>query len=276
MKHILSIIFALTLLALTDCNSSSHNSTKSNDIINNHPRDIFIIRPTETNISKIKNYLIEQIQYKVETDLALIKEHETDIIREPAKQLGIQCAIFDEIHYNNVLHKPNATYPIDKNKIKLFYASIDYNIIRLKWLGEILIQIQAPQTKKGNALYKSILNTGREYYQKSFEELINEINTTKNKLNLLNEDQLIDITNNLDTIENLRQIWIGFVDDIINDYRNNAEIQNNNIKLIEHTITKYNKIKDKINDIKDIAHKIKKILKSIKHHYFINKQILSK
>ncbi|WP_025406979.1 virulence associated lipoprotein [Borrelia hermsii] len=270
-KHIFwapSIALIFPLLVLIGCNPSH----KSNGTLNTAPKDIFAKRSLKVkNILNARRNLINQIKNKVKTDLTLIKTHEKDIIKESGTQLGIQCAIFDEIHYQNVVHDAsNKTYPIDKYKIKLFHASLNYNIIRLKWLGEILIQMQAPNTKKGNKLYKAIINTGIEYYQKPFEALINQINMEQDNLTLLNVKQLTNIINNLNTIESLRKIWISFVDNIINDYRTDTDIKNNSIKLLEHIITKYTKIEDKINSIKNIAHKTNKILKTIKHNYYIN------
>ncbi|AMR75869.1 virulence associated lipoprotein [Borrelia hermsii] len=269
-KHIFwvpSIALIFPLLVLIGCNPNH----KSNDTLNTAPKDIFAKRSLRVkNILNARRNLINQIKNKVKTDLTLIKTHEKDIIKESGTQLGIQCAIFDEIHYQNVVHASNKTYPIDKYKIKLFHASLNYNIIRLKWLGEILIQMQAPNTKKGNKLYKAIINTGIEYYQKPFEALVNQINMEQDNLTLLNAKQLTNIINNLNTIENLRKIWISFVDNTINDYRTDTDIKNNSIKLLEHIITKYTKIEDKINSIKDIAHKTNKILKTIKHNYYIN------
>ncbi|UPA11217.1 complement regulator-acquiring protein (plasmid) [Borrelia parkeri] len=273
MKHffdIFTITYILPLLVLIACGS---NPKPTNQLNTSPKKDIFIMSSKTKNNLNIKINLTNQIKNKVDTALTLIDKHSADIIKEPAKQLGIQCAIFDEIHYHKVMYSLNKIYPINKEKIKLFHASLNYNIIRLKWLGEIFIQMQATNTKKGNELYKSILDTGREYSQKSFEALMNKINIERDRLILLNVEQLKDITNNLDTIKNLRTSWISFIDDIINDYRTDTDIKNNSIKLIEHITTKYKKIEDKINGIKDIAHKTNKILKTIKHQYYINKKI---
>ncbi|UPA18949.1 complement regulator-acquiring protein (plasmid) [Borrelia puertoricensis] len=268
--EILTITFISPILMLFACGS---NPKPTNQLNTSPKKDIFTMSPKTKNNFNIKTNLTNQIKNKVDTALILIEKHSSDIIKEPVKQLGIQCTIFDEIHYHKTMHSLDKIYPINKEKIKLFHASLNYNTIRLKWLGEILIQMQANNTKKGNELYKSILDTGREYSQKSFEALINQINIERDKLILLNVDQLKDIINNLDTIKNLRTSWISFIDDIINDYRTDTNIKNNSIKLIEHITTKYKKIEDKINGIKDIAHKTKKILKKIKHQYYINKQI---
>ncbi|UPA12605.1 complement regulator-acquiring protein [Borrelia venezuelensis] len=276
MKHILDIFIITLILPLLVLIACGSNPKPTNQLNTSPKKDIFIMGSKTKNNLNIKINLTNQIKNKVDTELTLLEKHSTDIIKEPVKQLGIQCAIFDEIHYHKIMHSLNKIYPINKEKIKLFHASLNYNIIRLKWLGEILIQMQAINTKKGNELYKSILDTGREYSQKSFEALMNQINIERDKLILLNVEQLKDITNNLDTIKNLRTNWISFIDDIINDYRTDTDIKNNSIKLIEHITTKYKKIEDKINGIKDIAHKTNKILKTIKHQYYINKQLHQK
>lgn len=279
MKYIFDIFTITLILPLLVLFACSSNPKPTKQLNTSTKKDIFIINSNNSKIKNdfnIKTNLTNQIKNKVDTALILIEKHSADIIKEPVKQLGIQCAIFDETYYHKVIHSLDNIYLINKEKIKLFLASLNYNTIRLKWLGEILIQMQAINTKKGNELYKSILDTGREYSQKSFEALINQINVERDKLILLNVEQLKDIINNLDTITNLRTSWISFIDDIINDYKTEADIKNSSIKLIEHITTKYKKIEDKINGIKDIAHKTNKILKTIKHQYYINKQIRQK
>ncbi|WP_376984225.1 complement regulator-acquiring protein (plasmid) [Borrelia recurrentis] len=275
MKKILfiKIISFIILTILIACNSS----LKSNYETPSHAmqKDIFIIRPSLSNSIAVKKILINKIKSKIQTSLDLMGQHEQDIIRESVKQLGIQCTIFDEVYYDSLIHKTGKTYSIDKNKIKLFYASLNYNIMRLKWLGDILLQIQKNNTKQGNKLYNAIIETGREYSQKPFEEIIHEVNKEQDKLILLKSDKLKEVMDNLNIIKNLRMMWIRFIDIIIEDYRKNTDIQNDNSKLIVYIDTRYQMLKNQINSIKDIAHRIKKILKTIKYYYYVKTQIIN-
>ncbi|WP_024653775.1 complement regulator-acquiring protein [Borrelia persica] len=268
-KSIKSLSLSITMILIA-CNVNT--KSKDTKLDNNTQRDLFIIKNITSDTPAIKRILTKHIKKITQTARTLMEQHTKDLTQKSEKQLGIQCTIFDEIYYDTIINNKEKKYTVNKNKIKLSYASLNYKITRLKWLGEILLQIQKDNTKQGNELYNAIIETGREYNQKPFEEIIHQIHKEQNKIILLKSEKLKEIIENLNIIENLRMIWIKFVDIIIEDYRMNTDIQNNNIKLIEHIATRYQKIKSKINSIKDIAHRIKKILKTTKHHYYVRKQ----
>ncbi|APR65327.1 complement regulator-acquiring protein (plasmid) [Borrelia anserina] len=270
MKYRFLTPFLTSILSLLTLGACNLDPTKPNDTLNNHPKNISINKSKiETNALSIKKNLIHKIKSKVTINLELINKK----IAISTNKIGIQNAIFDENYYKNMYHQLTKIHSIDKDKIRLFSASLNHNLTRLKEMEKILIQIRSINTQDGNKLYKEILETGIEYNQKTFEDLIQQINKEQYKLPYFNTAQLKEVTNNLETIENLRNTWIEFIDSIINDYKNDTAIQKDTIKLITHINTQHKARENKIHSIKDVVQKTKKMLNVLKYQYYINKQI---
>ncbi|ANF34361.1 hypothetical protein A7978_04435 (plasmid) [Borrelia turicatae] len=203
-----------------------------------------------------KAALIAEIIKKVQTSIALINEYKNNI--EDNDQYGMEWGVFrflKDKKNGKTLNSPENIH-IRRN----LYSSLEWKKDTLKKFGTILNKIEKHDTTYH--LAKTILSTGVETLQATFEEIITNINDKKENLNNLTLQELKNIKNSLEEIDGLRKKWSDTIDNIIAEHEADNDIKNDNQKLIQHVNSKYDTIfNTEIPNIQVLAQDIENILK---------------
>ncbi|WP_024653772.1 complement regulator-acquiring protein [Borrelia persica] len=209
-----------------------------------------------------KRKLIEFIKTKVKNEIDLLNQYDTKT--EDSEQYGMKSGVFKFIIYRDEKNQEiNIQSPQYAYKRKKLYASLKWQEDKIRKLGTILNKIEKNEQAGTTKLAKTILETGIEFIQGKFEDLITNINDTINNLDSLNLEELQQIKESLNTIDDLRKKWTDTIDKIISEYDSNTNnIQQNGTTLKDHVNSLYKTIfQDELRNIKDSVQNIQTILK---------------
>lgn len=169
---------------------------------------------------------------------------------EPLDQFGMKDSVFN----NLVVDSNHERYSHNENKDirRKFYSSLNYNDKLLRVFGRILNKISS--NADNQKLDLLIVMAGQYYSQYDLEVSAEKINEQMDKLMSLNIEGLRLILSQLKTLMMLKAKWIDIVNQIINYYENDVNL----------------------NNIKDDLRKTMELIKyiNLKYEYFLKYEIL--
>ncbi|AMR75873.1 complement regulator-acquiring protein [Borrelia hermsii] len=275
MRNILNnifVAFALTAFTLVGCNPKDGDltalqDTQSDNATTQIPANLNLndkqklaqnaLEKTQSlKLEEDKAPLITWITNKTQTDTDLINKYNNNI--EDPEQYGMKQGAFKYLRNSANQKTINSVENIQLRK--RLYSSLEWNENTIKKFGTIINEIENNQNKD---LAKNILNSGTDYAQGNFEQIIDKIENKKDNLKTLTIQELKNIKSKLEDIDTLRQKWKDTINNIIAKYETNTDgIQKDSQELLKYVNYQYGRVfKDEIPKIQALAQDIEKILK---------------
>ncbi|WKC75741.1 complement regulator-acquiring protein [Borreliella valaisiana] len=182
---------------------------------------------------------------------------------EPDDQFGMKTEIFSKIFFN-----VDSTVTFDEHKYlnerRILYTSLHFDENVISNLGKILSKLSQDSNYK-SLVKETLINRGFSI-QLAMEEISAKILDVKDKLGQLNKPNLKALFYDFNKLITLKDKWIKDVDDIINDYNTNPELQTDLSKLYDNIKSKNSKAQfaDIHNLILNLVNKTTNILAPIK------------
>lgn len=208
--------------------ATANNKKKSNSLA--------LKQSNNANVPKLDPESQELINKILTRSEDIIKTGEIDSNKgEPDDQFGMKTEIFSKIFFN-----AGSTVPFDENEYlnerRMLYTSLHFDENVITNFGEVLSNLS--QDSNYRNLVKEILINRGFSIQLAMEEISSNILDVKDKLQQLNKPNLKSLFYDFNKLLTLKDKWLKDVDDIINDYNTNQELQTNISKLYENIRSK--------------------------------------
>ncbi|WKC74837.1 complement regulator-acquiring protein (plasmid) [Borreliella yangtzensis] len=207
---------------------TANNKKKSNSLA--------LKQSNNTNAPKLDPESQELINKILTRSESIIKTSEIDSNKgEPDDQFGMKTEIFSKIFFN-----AGSTVPFDEdeylNERRMLYTSLHFDENVITNLGKVLSNLSQDSNYR-NLVKETLINRGFSI-QLAMEEISSKILDVKDKLQQLNKPNLKSLFYDFNKLLTLKDKWLKDVDDIINDYNTNQELQTNISKLYENIRSK--------------------------------------
>ncbi|AIJ30226.1 complement regulator-acquiring protein [Borreliella valaisiana] len=157
---------------------------------------------------------------------------------EPDDQFGMKTEIFSKIFFN-----ADSTVTFEDheylNERRILYTSLHFDENVILNIGKILSKLSQDSNYK-SLVKETLINRGFSI-QLAMEEISAKILDVKDKLGQLNKPNLKALFFDFNKLLTLKDKWLKDVDDIINDYNTNPELQTNLSKLYDNVKSKNSK-----------------------------------
>ncbi|MBB6043289.1 complement regulator-acquiring protein (plasmid) [Borreliella yangtzensis] len=207
---------------------TANNKKKSNSLA--------LKQSNNANAPKLDPESQELINKILTRSESIIKTSEIDSNKgEPDDQFGMKTEIFSKIFFN-----AGSTVPFDENEYlnerRMLYTSLHFDENVITNFGEVLSNLSQDSNYR-NLVKETLINRGFSI-QLAMEEISSNILDVKDKLQQLNKPNLKSLFYDFNKLLTLKDKWLKDVDDIINDYNTNQELQTNISKLYENIRSK--------------------------------------
>ncbi|WKC79422.1 complement regulator-acquiring protein [Borreliella tanukii] len=229
-----NLIVAINTLKTPPKTTAGNNKKPSNSAASQKP----------SNANALKQIIVdpeakELIKKILERSEDIIQISEIDSNKgETDDQFGMKTEIFSKIFFN-----AGSTVTFDENEYlnerRILYTSLHFNENVILNLGKILSKLSQDPNYK-SLVKETLINRGFSI-QLAMEEISSKILNVKNKLEQLNKANLKALFYDFNKLLTLKDKWLKDVDDIINDYNTNPELQTDTSKLYDNVKSKNSK-----------------------------------